>query len=77
MIRTRPPATFHGWLVRQRRRQDAVGRLAREARRDSSWPRRGRRLWTFDHHLVEVGAVEAVREALLGAWAEFERDRAT
>ncbi len=34
--------TFVEWLARQTRRRDAVGDLARDARRDPTWPSRGK-----------------------------------
>lgn len=62
-------ASFSRWLRRQRRRDDAVGDLARDVREDPDWP--GRTLRTMHNYLLDVGACDGANDALHAAWAEW------
>jgi hypothetical protein len=70
--------TFWQWLRRQHTRDDRVGDLARDARRDTGglhdldgWPRRARKLRTLDDYLTSVNACESAHESLRAAHAEW------
>ncbi|HXH09535.1 MAG TPA: YozE family protein [Alphaproteobacteria bacterium] len=65
------PQTFCRWLRAQRRRQDAIGDLARDASRDPQWGRRARTLRSAERYLVDSGACTRAILALRRAWAEY------
>jgi len=68
--------TFVEWLARQTRRRDAVGDLARDTRRDDTWPPKGKitraRLRT---HLEQHDAIPEALAALDTAWSEWDQER--
>ena len=64
--------TFRAWLSRQKKRDDAIGDLARDAARDRCFPRRGE-LASYRAHLDKHDACDAARATLIDAWTEFER----
>lgn len=64
--------TFHGWLMRNRWREDPIGDLARDARHDARWPRRGSQPEAFKAYLVRRGACSAALRALRCAWTEYQ-----
>jgi uncharacterized protein YozE (UPF0346 family) len=68
---------FTIWLTKQRNRDDPTGDLARDMRRDLCWPRKARSLATFRTHLEDHNADPFAIEALEGAWAEWQSQRAT
>ena len=64
---------FYRWLMRQLERDDPIGDLARDIKRDSAFPASGS-LLEIRLHLGSLGACgEAVR-ALDEAWSEFGSD---
>lgn len=69
------PKNFTGWLGRQRRRDDPVGDLARDARQDVLWPRTARTLAAFQRHLQDQRAIEPALDALERAWSEYQTAR--
>ncbi len=64
--------TFRSWLARQKKRDDAIGDLARDAARDRCFPRSGD-LARYQAHLDKHDACLAAYETLIDAWREFER----
>jgi uncharacterized protein YozE (UPF0346 family) len=67
------PHTFFQWLVRQRKRPDRVGDLAKDVLADECLNRRKKSYWVWKRHLEEEhyacdGALEALREA----WEEWD-----
>jgi hypothetical protein len=64
---------FVDWLAHQTRRRDAVGDLARDTRRDPSWPPTGKinraKLWA---HLEAHDAIPGALAALDAAWDEWD-----
>ncbi len=68
--------TFVEWLARQTRRRDAVGDLARDTRRDVTWPPKGKvSRARLRAHLEQHEAIPAALAALDAAWSEWDRDR--
>lgn len=65
-------ATFYGWLMRQRQRDDPVGDLARDAKLDSTFPRAAQTHNGVLRHLEEYGASYPAQEAFERAWKEWE-----
>jgi hypothetical protein len=67
---------FVDWLARQTRRRDAIGDLARDTRRDDTWPPGGKitraKLRT---HLEEHDAIPDALATLDAAWDEWDRLR--
>ena len=67
---------FVDWLARQTGRRDAIGDLARDTRRDDTWPPRGKISRTkLQAHLDAHDAIPAARDALDAAWDEWDRLR--
>jgi YozE SAM-like fold len=67
---------FVDWLARQTGRRDAIGDLARDTRRDDTWPPRGKVTRAKLHAHLEVhDAIPAARDALDAAWDEWDRLR--
>jgi hypothetical protein len=67
---------FPDWLAQQTRRRDAVGDLARDARRDRTWPRRGKiSRARLRAHLEASDAIPGALAALDTAWDEWDRAR--
>lgn len=67
--------TFTGWLSKQRHRDDPVGDLARDVRRDPTWPRRAQTLRTFERYLDNRDACLGAMKALKRAWSEYQHTR--
>jgi hypothetical protein len=67
---------FVEWLARQTRRRDAIGDLARDTRRDPTWPPRGKiNRVKLRAHLEALDAIPGALDALDAAWAEWDRLR--
>lgn len=67
---------FVDWLARQTRRRDAVGDLARDTRRDESWPPGGKiNRAKLRAHLESHDAIPAALDALDAAWNEWDELR--
>jgi len=67
---------FVDWLARQTGRRDAIGDLARDTRRDDTWPPRGKITRAKLHaHLEAHDAIPEARAALDAAWDEWDRSR--
>jgi len=67
---------FVDWLARQSSRRDAIGDLARDTRRDDTWPPRGKVTRAKLHaHLEAHDAIPGALAALDAAWDEWDRLR--
>lgn len=64
---------FYTWLKTQARRDDAIGDLARDARRDSGFPRRGDAMG----YLMQRGACSGALDAYRAAREEWRRASVT
>jgi hypothetical protein len=68
--------TFVEWLARQTRRRDAVGDLARDTRRDDTWPPSGKVTRArLRAHLEAHDAIPEALAALDTAWSEWDAER--
>ena len=68
--------TFVEWLARQTRRRDAVGDLARDTRRDDTWPPKGKITRArLRGHLEGHDAIPEALAALDDAWSEWDQER--
>jgi hypothetical protein len=68
--------TFVEWLARQTWRRDAIGDLARDARRDDSWPPPGKiNRARLRAHLESQDAIASALDALDAAWSEWDQER--
>jgi hypothetical protein len=64
---------FVDWLAGQTRRRDAIGDLARDTRRDATWPPRGKiNRAKLLAHLEAHDAIPGAHEALEAAWDEWD-----
>jgi len=63
--------SFVAWLRNQRRRDDPVGDLARDAAADRHWPKAAKSLPRLLDYLAGRGACPGAVEACRRAWAEF------
>jgi hypothetical protein len=63
--------TFWQWLKEQKRRDDLVGDLARDAAHDPACKRNTLSWW--EDHLNRLGACPGAKDALLDAWAGYLR----
>ncbi len=70
-------ARFSAWLRQQHTRQDPVGDLARDMRRDHAWPPRANTPRTFERHLERMGACDGANEALQRAFTEWQTEAVT
>jgi hypothetical protein len=67
---------FVDWLARQTRRRDAIGDLARDTRRDDSWPPPGKVTRAkLLAHLEAHDAIPGALAALDTAWDEWDQLR--
>jgi hypothetical protein len=67
---------FVDWLARQTRRRDAIGDLARDTRRDDTWPPPGKvNRAKLRAHLEAHDAIPGALAALHDAWDEWDRLR--
>jgi hypothetical protein len=67
---------FVEWLARQTRRRDAIGDLARDTRRDMTWPPGGRVTRAkLRAHLEAHDAIPGALVALDAAWDEWDQAR--
>lgn len=66
---------FSWWLFAQTNRNDPIGDLARDARRDFTWPERYRDLDSYLGYLEAARADEVMIQALREAWGEWEKGR--
>jgi hypothetical protein len=67
---------FVDWLARQTRRRDAIGDLARDTRRDTGWPPRGKVTRAkLRAHLESRDAIPDALATLDAAWDEWDRLR--
>lgn len=62
--------TFYRWLMKQTKRDDPIGDLARDVKADTCWPKRASRIGTMQEHLHEHGAMTSVYLALDRAMME-------
>jgi hypothetical protein len=64
---------FVDWLGSQTRRRDAIGDLARDTRRDATWPPSGKvgRV-KLRAHLEAHDAIPGALDALDAAWDEWD-----
>ena len=67
--------SFAAWLRNQRRRDDPVGDLARNAAADRHWPKAARSLPRLLDYLAGRGACPGAVEACRRAWAKFRAER--
>lgn len=66
------PAEFSPWLLQQKSRIDEVGRIAREAVKDPTFPHTINRLWKFLHYY----RLEPInRKAIKKAHSEWRKVR--
>ncbi len=65
-------ARFPAWLRQQHARQDPVGDLARDMRRDHAWPPSATTLRAFERHLKCMGACDGAVNALQRAFTEWQ-----
>ena len=71
--RTRRVIPFVDWLAGQTRRRDAVGDLARDTRRDATWPPGGKvNRAKLRAHLEAHDAIPGALDALDAAWDEWD-----
>lgn len=66
--------TFWQWLRQQKKRNDRIGDLARDAVVDSTFPRRARRRETLKIYLESCNACAGAIEALDAAFQQFRVD---
>jgi hypothetical protein len=67
---------FVDWLASQTGRRDAIGDLARDTRRDDTWPPTGKITRAKLHaHLETHDAIPEARATLDSAWDEWDRLR--
>lgn len=64
--------SFTSWLIRQESRRDAIGDLAKEMRRDITWPRFAKRE-EYRKYLEKRGACDEFIAALESAWETWEK----
>jgi len=64
--------TFKSWLMMQSKRQDPVGALARDVRKDRAWPPT-QDLVKLRQHMMKRGAADDARAALDEAYAEYQK----
>ena len=69
--------SFAAWLRNQRRRDDPVGDLARDAAADRHWPKAAKSLPRLLDYLAGRWACPGAVEACRRAWAEFRAERPT
>jgi uncharacterized protein YozE (UPF0346 family) len=65
--------TFWQWINRQKRRDDAVGDIARDIIGDPEWPRRAWKLTTLMEYLASAAASPNAVRAFAQAWGEWWR----
>ena len=64
---------FVDWLARQTGRRDAIGDLARDTRRDVTWPPSGKvNRAKLRGHLESHEAIPGALDALDAAWDEWD-----
>lgn len=67
---------FDAWLADQVGRNDHVGELARDVRKDPHWPSTGKISRRRLHdHLASQGAIDGAIAALDEAWDEWDAER--
>lgn len=62
---------FTTWLKRQRGRNDPVGDLSLDLRRDKTWPKNATKFIDFTKHLCGKRASDTCVKAFLSAWREY------
>ena len=62
---------FTSYLMRQQRRDDPVGDLARDAAQDAYWPDGRGGKGRYAHYLEQQGACRGAMTALERAWGEY------
>ena len=67
--------TFYEWLIKQTKRDDVVGDLAQDARRDKNFPKHATNLTQLRNHLTANGAGNPALRALREAYAEWSRSK--
>lgn len=66
---------FFRWLMRQLKREDPIGDLARDVETDSSFPRTSNSLEALHSHLIRMHAIPEALVALDEGWREFKAKR--
>jgi uncharacterized protein YozE (UPF0346 family) len=69
----RERTTFWQWIRKQRKRDDAVGDIARDILADPTWPRRAWKLTTLMEYLESYAASPAAVRAFALAYGEWMR----
>lgn len=67
--------TFYSWLKRQACRDDPVGDLARDAKRDPNYPERRRTYNGWLKYLCQQGACQRTIDAFKRAWGEWTEQK--
>lgn len=64
--------TFTSWLLDQTDRDDPIGDLANDAKRDAGWPRDATARAAFESHIRRSGSdTSGAVRALHEAWREY------
>jgi uncharacterized protein YozE (UPF0346 family) len=66
---------FFRWLMRQFKRKDPIGDLARDIESDPSFPRTSNSFETLRSHLIQMQAIPEALVALDEGWREFKAKR--
>ena len=64
--------TFKAWLMQQMKRDDRVGKLARNVQKDRTWPPT-QDMVKLRQYLLKSGSVENASSALDQAYAEYQK----
>jgi len=65
--------SFTSWLIRQESRRDAIGDLAKEMRRDITWPHFAKSLEGYRKYLEKRRACDDAISALESAWEKWQK----
>jgi len=63
---------FYGWLKKQRKRDDPIGDIARDAMEDRDFPRRAKSLTVYVDYLEDINACGDAISALHTCWQEYQ-----
>lgn len=69
--RTHQPSNFYVWLTKQVDKQSPIGKLAKNAKNDMSFPRAGSTIEPFKEYLIQKSVDGSVIQALEDAWKEY------
>lgn len=67
--------TFYGWLQKNTRRNDPIGDLAKDVRRDTDFPRDSTDVEWMHYHLSAKMACPEAHAALDDAWALYVAEK--